>query len=132
LKAKPPETIVITMLMQVIAQRLVAAILALAVFVATAPVVEASASPKPCDCPSMQMLDHGMTHHAVPQKQKNAPCNETQKCICGLSCGVALNLPLQSFQLQSFVPPDKLAWSVISGGPGLFIKPAIPPPIPIV
>jgi len=120
------------MLMQAIAQRLVAAMLALAVFIATAPVVEASASRGPCDCPSMQMLDHGMARHIVPEKQKNVPCNEKQNCICGVSCGAAVSLPQQSFPLPSFVPSNKLVWSGSDGGPGLFIKPAIPPPIPVV
>jgi hypothetical protein len=129
---KSLEPIVRIMLKQALAQKFVAAMLALAVLIATAPAAGAFASPNPCDCPSMQMLDHSMAQHIVPTKQKNTPCNEKQNCICGVSCGAAAGLPQQSFPLPSFVPSNKLAWSVSSGGPGLFIKPAIPPPIPIV
>ena len=132
LKTKSPEPIVRTMLMQAIAQKLVAAMLAFAVVIATAPVVGAVASPNPCDCPSMHMPDHSMAQHIVPEKQKNAPCNEKQSCMCGVSCGATVSLPQQSFPLPSFVPSNGLAWFVSSGGPGLSIKPAIPPPIPLV
>src|SRR5438477_10934251 len=115
------------MLVQAIAQKMMTAILALAVLAATAPVVAARATSIPCACPFMQMT--GMDHHAAPAKQKSAPCNETQKCICDATCGMAANLLRQSFPLPSFAALHKVTWSAFEDGPSLSIKPAIPPPI---
>lgn len=122
----------VAMFLRAKARRLLGAMLGLIVFAASAPTIQASPSPSPCDCPSMQMLDHSMARHMVPEKHKNAPCNEQQNCICGVSCGMAVNLLQQSLPLPSFVISNKLAWSDFNLGPGLFIKPAIPPPIPVV
>jgi hypothetical protein len=109
-------------------QRLMAAILAAVVLVATAPVVVAArAMPIPCDCPSMHMA--GMDHHAAPARQKAMPCNETQKCVCDVTCGMAANLSRQSFPLPSIAPMQKVTWSAFEDGPSLSVKPAIPPPI---
>jgi hypothetical protein len=117
------------MFMQTIAHRVMTAILALAVLVATAPVLEAAASANPCDCPSMQMHDQTMDHHAAPAKQKNAPCNPSQNCVCAVSCGMALSLTQQPFTASPAVQFEKFAWPSSLDGPDLFIKPAIPPPI---
>ncbi len=120
------------MFMQVIAHRVMAAILALVVLVATAPVIEASASVQPCDRPSMQMHDQDMDYHAPPAKQKNAPCKESQSCICAVSCGMALTLNQQPFTVSHSVRFEKFVWPGPTDGPSLFIKPAIPPPITVV
>src|SRR5205085_10082033 len=96
------------MLLQAIAEKMMTAILALAVLVATAPVVAVRAAPSPCDCPSIPMAD--MNHHSAPAKQKNIPCNEAQKCICDVTCGMAANLSRQSFPQPSFAPLHKVTW----------------------
>jgi len=117
------------MFTQAIAQKVMTAILALAVLVATAPVIEASAAAKPCDCPSMQMHDQNMDHHAVPAKHKNAPCDPSQNCICAVSCGMALTLTQQPIPVSQSVRFEKFVWARSIDGPDLFFKPAIPPPI---
>jgi hypothetical protein len=120
------------MFAQNVARKLMAAMLALAVFISTAPAVQALASANPCDCPSMQMQDQGTAYHAPPAKQQNAPCNDMQNCICSLSCGMSVSLSQQSLPLPSFSAANKLAWHETNGGSSLSTKPAIPPPIPVV
>jgi hypothetical protein len=128
LKAKSSGPNVRPMSMQTIAHRVMTAILALAVLVATAPVLEAAASANPCDCPSMQM-HQDMGHYAAPAKQKNAPCNPSQNCVCAVSCGMALSVTQQPFVVSHAVRFEKFAWPSSTDVPDLFIKPAIPPPI---
>ena len=125
--AESAEPIVQIMLTRDLAQRLMTAILALAVLVATTPVVAARTTPNPCDRPSMQTAD--MDHHAAPARQKTLPCNETQKCVCDVTCDMAANLSRQSLPLPSFAVSHKVTWSAFESGPSLSIKPAIPPPI---
>ena len=112
-----------------------AAWLALAVLIATAPVVAASASKgsSPCDCPSAQAMQMDMPQ-AVPQKTpakgQGSPCSDTQNCICAVACGAAIALPhaASAAATPSFTSLQ-VAFAYLQGGHGISIRPAIPPPI---
>ena len=132
LKIEALGTIVHTMLKRAVLQRLLVALLAVSVFFSTAPVVQAALPTNPCDCPSMQTHDQGMTNHARPAQQKDVPCSDMQNCICSLSCGMSAGLSQQSLSLPSLGASNRLAWSEPTGGSGLSIKPSIPPPISVV
>ena len=111
-----------------ITEKLVKAFLALALVLATAPIVQASAA-SPCDCPSMQMHGQSMDHQVAPAKQKSVPCNEMPNCLCGALCGTAVALPQNSSAAVASGPSEKFSWPDLVGASGHSIKPAIPPPI---
>jgi hypothetical protein len=115
------------MIVQGIAQKLMKALLALALILASEPVLQASASPMPCDCPSMHMQSVG--HQPVPGKQKILPCNEMQNCMCGAMCGMAMTLPQDLSAAVAARLPQKFSWPELGGASGHSNKPAIPPPI---
>ena len=124
-------TIVRAMFKRAVLQRLMVALLTVAVFISTAPVVQAAVPTNPCDCPSMQMHGQSMGNHAQPT-QKNVTCNDMQNCICSLSCGMSAGLSQQSLPFPPLTLSNKLAWSEPIGGSSLSIKPSIPPPISVV
>jgi hypothetical protein len=123
------------MLMEGLSRKIGAALLALAVLFVTAPVVIASASTgsSPCDCPSaqsMQMKTHDMAPRNDPAKRHGSPCNDAQNCICGVSCGAAVNLAqTPSAPPSPSLPLQHVALSYFQVGHGISIKPTIPPPI---
>ena len=120
------------MIVRVIAEKLVKALLALALVLATMPVIQASAASSPCDCPAMQMYGHSMGHQAVPARQKSVPCSEMPNCVCGALCGTAIALPQNIFAAAPIGAAETLSWPDHAGASGHSIKPAIPPPIAIV
>lgn len=130
----------LAMSMEGLLRKIGAALLALTVLVATAPVVAASAptptgSP-PCNCPSAQLMKMNAQDSApqiAPAKEHGSPCNDAQNCICGVSCGAATNLPQSPSAVASpTFQPQQVALSNAQGGHGISIRPAIPPPILIV
>lgn len=129
------RTYLLTMSMEGLSRKIGAALLALAVLMATTPVVAASASTNssPCDCPSAQLMrmdQHNSVPREAPAKEHGSPCNDAQNCICGVSCGAAINLPQSpSTAASPTLPPQHVALSYSQARHGIFIKPAIPPPI---
>ena len=115
-----------------ISEKLVKALLALALVFATAPVIPASAAPSSCDCPSMQMHGQSMHGQNAPGKQKTVPCNEMANCLCGALCGTAVALPENASAAMGTGLTKKVIWPDLVGASGHSIKPAIPPPIAIV
>jgi hypothetical protein len=116
-----------TMIARRVTEKLVKAFLALALVLATAPIVHAPAA-SPCDCPSMQMHGQSMDHQVAPAKQKSVPCNEMPNCLCGALCGTAVALSPNSSAADSG-PSENFSWPDLVGASGHSIKPAIPPPI---
>jgi hypothetical protein len=111
------------------ATKLMKALLALSLIFASAPILQASAAPVPCDCPSMQMHGQDMDHQTAPAKQQSVPCNEMPNCLCGAVCGTAAALPQNSYAAVATAASEKISWPDLAGASGHSIKPAIPPPI---
>jgi hypothetical protein len=127
-----PGRIFSAMFTKDIARKIGVVLLALAVLFATAPIAAgpASASPSPCDCPSMQSMQMGAHDMGSrPSKQHGSPCHDAQNCVCGISCGATVSTLQASMSVVPFLLPQHVVFSRSGGGHGISIRPAIPPPI---
>lgn len=107
------------------------AMLAVAVLIAAASSIgsPASASPPPCDCPSMHLMHMSdMGSHKVPMKQPGAPC-KSQSCLCGFACSGAVAIPHPTYAVFSRLALQHVAPVYTNAGHGISIRPALPPPI---
>jgi len=75
------------------------------------------------------MQGQDVAQRTAPAKDHGLPCSDMRNCICGISCGAAMNLAQAFASLAPILPPQQVSFSYLGGGHGISIRPAIPPPI---